>query len=69
MEKDWQIASNNELKDECERLYQLFDEKQKEIKMHLDAVEEIDKELNGMSTEYNKLKQILLRRNGKTDVV
>jgi chromosome segregation ATPase len=69
MEKDWQIASNNELKDECERLYQLFDEKQKEIKMHLDAVEEIDKELNSMSTEYNKLKQILLRRNGKTDVV
>ena len=30
--KDWKIASNTELKEECERLKKIFEEKQEEMK-------------------------------------
>lgn len=65
---DWNIASNSELKEECKRLENDFLEKQQEIKKCVERVEELNKEMNELSATYIEVKNILNKREGKTDI-
>lgn len=67
-EKDWKIASNTELSEECERLESIFTEKQNEMKQHVEAIQKLNEEMNSLSTNYLEVRTILNKRIGKTDI-
>lgn len=64
-EKDWNIASNKEMKEELERLNTSFQTKQGRMKEVITELESLDKEMNDLSRSYVKIKEILDRREGK----
>ena len=66
--RDWKIASNTELKDECERLETIFADKQKEMKECVEKIEELNKYMTELSTKYNEVRTILNKREGKTSL-
>lgn len=67
-EKDWKIASNTELSEECERLESIFTEKQNEMKQHVEAIQKLNEEMNSLSANYLEVRTILNKRIGKTDI-
>lgn len=66
--KDWKIASNTELKEECERLKNIFAEKQEEMKSLVDEINKINDYMVGISKDYIEVRTILNKREGKSDL-
>ncbi len=64
---NWNIASNSQLKEECERLENEFTEKQALLKEGLEKIEELNAYLTELSKHYVEVKQILNKREGKTN--
>ena len=62
---NWNLASNNQLREECELLEKEFEEKQAELKKMVNKIEEINGMLTEMSRTYNEVKAILNKREGK----
>ena len=67
MEEDfnWQLASNSQLKEECERLEKEFNEGQEKLKEVVNAVDLINESLIDLSKRYREIKEILNKREGK----
>ena len=67
MEEDfnWQLASNSQLKEECERLEKEFNEGQEKLKEVVNAVDLINESLIELSKRYREIKEILNKREGK----
>lgn len=67
MEEDfnWKLASNSQLREECERLEREFGEKQEELKGIVSRIDELNNSLMEISKKYNELKPILNKREGK----
>ena len=66
-EKNWNMASNSQLKEECERLEKDFSEKQELLREGMEKIEELNNYLIELSREYNEVKKILNKREGRTD--
>lgn len=62
---NWQLASNSQLKEECERLEKEFNETQEELKTYVAKIEEFNETLTKLSKQYVNLKNILNKREGK----
>ena len=62
---NWQLASNSQLKEECERLEKEFKEKQDEMREMVKKFDEISETMTKLSKEYVKIKEILDKREGK----
>jgi len=65
---NWNLASNSQLKGEIERLMTEFKQKQKEMEKHVNMIEELDKEMRNISSEYIEIEEILNKREGKTNI-
>lgn len=67
MEEDfnWNLASNAQLKEECERLEKLFEEKQEQMRETVSRIDEINKQLVKLSQQFLERKKILDKREGK----
>ena len=61
---NWQLASNSQLKEECERLEKEFNETQEELKTYVSKIEEFNGTLTKLSKQYVDLKNILNKREG-----
>lgn len=66
-ETNWNLISNKELKEECERLEKEFVEKQEIMKDLVSKIEELDTNLTELSKNYVEIKKILNKREGKND--
>jgi wobble nucleotide-excising tRNase len=64
---NWNLASNAQLKEECERLEKEFGEKQKELGGLVSKIDEFNEILFNMSKKYRELKEILNKREGKNE--
>ena len=64
-EFNWKLASNAQLKEECERLENDFTEKQRELGELVSRIDELNNTLVDMSKKYNDIKSILEVREGK----
>lgn len=62
-ENNWELASNSQLKEECERLTKDFEECKAVLLEALTKIEELREGMILMSEKYNKL-QIILKRRG-----
>lgn len=62
---NWNLVSNAQLKEECERLENEFADKQKELKETVNQIDLLNNELLEMSKTYNDIKLILNKREGK----
>ena len=65
-ETNWNLASNSQLKEECERLEKIFKEKQDNIKEFVGKIDSINSKLVELSKKYLEIKDILNKREGKT---
>lgn len=66
--KDWKIASNTELKEECERLKKIFEEKQEEMKTLVEKINELNNSMVELSNNYVEVRTILNKREGKSNL-
>ena len=62
---NWKLASNKQLKEECGRLENEFQEKQSELNKIVGTIDEINETLVEISKKYKELKSILNMREGK----
>ncbi len=62
---NWKLASNKQLKEECERLEIEFKEKQNELGKYVSKIDEFNETLSKLSQQYVDLKKILNKREGK----
>lgn len=62
---NWNLSSNTELKEKIESLEKEFAEKQAELKTIVQRVEELNNSMVELSKEYNKVVEILNKREGR----
>jgi chromosome condensin MukBEF ATPase and DNA-binding subunit MukB len=62
---NWNLASNSQLKEECERLEKEFIIKQKELGNFVSKIDEYNEVLVNLSKQYREIKEILNKREGK----
>lgn len=62
---NWNLASNTQLKEECERLERDFETRQTELKDLVEKIDTLNNLLVEMSKSYNNVKNILNKREGK----
>lgn len=62
---NWNLSSNTELKEKIESLEKEFAEKQAELKTIVQRVEELNNSMIELSKEYNKVVEILNKREGR----
>lgn len=62
---NWNMASNSQLKEECERLEKEFNENQALLKEGVEKIGELNAYLKQISQQYVEIKQILNKREGK----
>lgn len=65
-EKNWNLASNNQIKEELENLESEFKEKQVTMKTLVEEINSLDESMRGLSEKYLKIREILNKREGKT---
>ncbi len=64
-ETNWNMASNTQLKEELERLENLFNKKQKEMEQMVLEIDILHNDMNNLSKSYVEIKDILNKREGK----
>ena len=64
-ETNWNMASNDQLKKELERLEKLFNAKQKEMEKIVSEIDVLHNDMNHLSKSYVEIKDILNKREGK----
>ena len=64
-ETNWNMASNTQLKEELERLENLFNKKQKEMEQMVLEIDILHNDINNLSKSYVEIKDILNKREGK----
>lgn len=64
---NWNLASNSQLKEECERLEKEFSTLQTELKEYVNKIDSLNTNLVDMSKKYREIKEILNKREGKND--
>ena len=64
-ETNWNMASNTQLKEELERLENLFNKKQKEMEQIVLEIDILHNDMNNLSKSYVEIKDILNKREGK----
>lgn len=64
---NWNLASNSQLKEECERLEKEFSTLQTELKEYVNKIDSLNTNLVEMSKKYREIKEILNKREGKND--
>lgn len=64
-ETNWNMASNDQLKKELERLEKLFNAKQKEMEKIVLEIDVLHNDMNNLSKSYVEIKDILNKREGK----
>ena len=64
-ETNWNMASNAQLKEELERLENLFNKKQKEMEQIVLEIDILHNDMNNLSKSYVEIKDILNKREGK----
>jgi chromosome segregation ATPase len=64
---NWNLASNSQLKKECERLEKEFSTLQTELKEYVNKIDSLNTNLVDMSKKYREIKEILNKREGKND--
>ena len=64
-ETNWNMASNTQLKEELERLENLFNKKQKEMGQMVLEIDILHNDMNNLSKSYVEIKDILNKREGK----
>ena len=62
---NWNLSSNTELKEKIESLEKEFAEKQAELNTIVQRVEELNNSMVELSKEYNKIVEILNKREGR----
>ena len=62
---NWNLASNAQLKEECERLENEFSEKQQKMKDAVKEIDDLNESLKELSRQYVDIKNILNKREGK----
>jgi len=62
---NWKLASNSQLKEECERLEKEFVEKQQEMRQHAEIIDALNETMIELSKQYVVVKDILDKRQGK----
>ena len=65
---NWNLASNAQLKEECERLENEFSEKQQKMKDAVKEIDDLNESLKELSRQYVDIKNILNKREGKKTV-
>lgn len=65
---NWNLASNAQLKEECERLESEFSEKQQKMKDAVKEIDDLNESLKELSRQYVDIKNILNKREGKKTV-
>lgn len=64
-EINWKLASNSQLKEECERLEKEFAEKQEILKETVNKIDELNTSLTQLSKQYVEITDIIKKRGGK----
>lgn len=64
---NWNLASNAQLKEECERLETEFKKKQEELGGLVSKIDEYNTVLVNLSKQYREVKEILNKREGKNE--
>lgn len=64
-ETNWNMASNTQLKEECERLENEYKDKQQIMEETCKKAEALHKEMVELSQHYVEVKNILDKRQGK----
>ena len=64
-EINWKLASNSQLKEECERLEKEFAEKQEILKETVNKIDELNTSLTQLSKQYIEITDIIKKREGK----
>lgn len=64
---NWNLASNAQLKEECERLETEFKKKQEELGGIVSKIDEYNTLLVNLSKQYREVKEILNKREGKNE--
>ncbi len=64
---NWKLASNAQLKEECERLEKEFTRNQEELGKIVSKIDEYNEVLVGLSKQYREVKEILNKREGKNE--
>lgn len=62
---NWNLASNAQLKEECERLENEFSKKQQKMKDAVKEIDDLNESLKELSRQYVDIKNILNKREGK----
>lgn len=65
---NWNLASNVQLKEECERLESEFSEKQQKMKDAVKEIDDLNESLKELSRQYVDIKNILNKREGKKTI-
>lgn len=63
--ENWNLMSNSQLKEKLEKLQKDFSEKQNNLKDCINKIDELNDELKKLSKEYNEIKTIVNKREGK----
>ena len=64
---NWNLASNAQLKEECERLKKEFVRNQEELGKVVSKIDEYNEVLVDLSKQYRQVKEILNKREGKNE--
>lgn len=64
---NWKLASNAQLKEECERLEKEFTRNQEELGKIVSKIDEYNEVLVELSKQYREVKEILNKREGKNE--
>lgn len=64
---NWNLASNAQLKEECEHLEIEFAERQEELAIAVNKIDELNETLVNLSKKYRQVKEILNKREGKNE--
>ena len=64
---NWNLASNSQLKEECKHLEIEFSEKQEELAIAVNKIDELNETLINLSKKYREIKEILNKREGKNE--
>lgn len=62
---NWNLASNAQLKEECERLEKEFVRNQEDLGKVVSKIDEYNEILVNLSKQYRNVKEILNKREGK----
>lgn len=64
---NWNLASNAQLKEECERLKKEFVKNQEELGKIVGKIDEYNEILTNLSKQYREVNGILFKREGKNE--